>query len=184
MIEQKEEEEEEEEKEQKLHKNKTKKSRSHILLRIIILFILNLNLNQFIFQISIFECKIILDALTPTTLKIKVHIRTLLLFFCQRLGTVVSLEPCGELLVEAVRVPLQFLRRQIMLIRSLLVVEDEEEGVGLEFLEYFGVREARRNLLRVVGRSLLGVGRDVGLEALDIGRLGEVLDGHVQHTHG
>ena len=94
-----------------------------------------------------------------------------------------TLKPRGELLVETVRVSLQFLRRQIMLIRSLLVVEDEEEGVRLEFLEHFGVREARRNLLRVVGRGLLGIGRDVGLEALDVGRLGQVLDGHVQHAH-
>ncbi len=140
-------------------------------------------LNQLIFQVGISEREVILDTLAPATFKIEVDVRSLFLFLVEALGAVVALEPGRELLVEPVAVALQLLRGQVVLVRALLVVEDEEERIGLELLEQLRIREARGHFLRVVRRRCLRVGGDVGLQTFDIGSAGEIADRHVEHSH-
>jgi hypothetical protein len=67
----------------------------------------------------------------PCALVVKETISSLLKLIRNRLRLLVSLEPGLVLLVEAPTLVLERLRRKVLLICALSVVEDVEEGVGV-----------------------------------------------------
>lgn len=67
-----------------------------------------------------------LASLQPHTLKVKVAVGALLKLVIDHLGLLVALEPRQEPLVEPPRPRLEFLGRQILMVRSLAVVENVE----------------------------------------------------------
>lgn len=65
---------------------------------------------------------------------------------CHTYTSLTYLEPRHVLLVESPRLPLQLSCRQVLLVGPLLVVEDEEQSVRVEFLEHLGVLQCSRRL--------------------------------------
>ena len=102
----------------------------------------------------------------PGRLVIKEAIRALLELLGDLLGLLVPLEPRLVLLVEPPTLVLQRLRRQILLIRALLVVEYVKQSIRFYPRVKPGVVEYRQWLLRVPGdrwRRYFGAVRPPGL---------------------
>jgi hypothetical protein len=68
----------------------------------------------------------------PSAFVIKETICALLELLCDGFGLLVPLEPCLVLLVETPALALERLRRQVLLVGSLLVVEGVEQAVGVD----------------------------------------------------
>lgn len=90
----------------------------------------------------------------PSALIIKETIGALLELLRDRLGLLVPLEPRLVLLVEPPALALKRLRRQVLLIGSLPVVEGVEETVGVDSAVQARVIEDAQGLLRVVRRCV------------------------------
>lgn len=123
-------------------------------------------LNEFcVLQELVLESELGLLALAPGSLVVKIDVRSLLIVFRDRLGLLVPLEPCQILFVESPRLLLQLTCRQILLVGSLLVVKDKEQGVDIKLLKHgrvveqalgWRLRVIRRRRVRVLGRVVLG----------------------------
>lgn len=87
----------------------------------------------------------------PGALVIEETVRTLLIFFRYRLGLLVTLKPSLVLLVEAPALVFQRPSCQVLLVASLLIVEDVKERVGIDPRVEPGVVEYRQRLLREPG---------------------------------
>lgn len=74
---------------------------------------------------------------------------------------IANLEPRHVLLVVPPRLPLQLARREVLLVAPLLVVEDEEQGVRVEFLEHVRLLEGSGGLCREGRRRPVGIAWDV-----------------------
>lgn len=89
---------------------------------------------QLLLELRVVNIWVLWDFLAPCGLKIKVHI-LVLEALGQGIVRVCLSEPGMVLLVEHPVFALQLNRRQVLLVRSLLVVECEEECVKVEMLE-------------------------------------------------
>src|SRR3954465_11858157 len=86
----------------------------------------NSTLSIVILQEAILECEFRLLALAPSRLVVKVDVRALLVVVGDLLGLFVPLEPRQVLLMVAPALFLQLLRSQVLLVRALLIVKNEE----------------------------------------------------------
>lgn len=100
------------------------------------------------FQPRILELEPLFDALAPSVLVVKVHIGAFFIVGSDAGWLLVSLEPREILLVVSPRELLQSLRRIVLLYRSLLVVENVEQGVQIHLGINGWVVKHRRNLAR------------------------------------
>ena len=67
----------------------------------------------------------------PCAFIVKEPVRPLLVVFCDCFWFFVALEPCLILLVKSPALRLECLRCQVLLVRALAVIEDEEKGVDI-----------------------------------------------------
>lgn len=112
---------------------------------------------QRIFQKGVLKTEILLDTSAPPSLVIKVDVGSLLVFIRRHLWFFVTLEPSHVLFVEPPGLLLQFTSSQVLLVRSLSVVEDEEQAVGAKlFKDLWVVKDGARSC-RVACRSWVRV---------------------------
>lgn len=100
---------------------------------------------QGVFQVRVLESKVGLDSCAPTSLVVKIDVRSLFVLVRRDLGFFVALEPSHVLFVESPTLLLQFTSRQVLLIGSLRIVEYEEETVRSQLFEHsWIVKKSRR----------------------------------------
>ncbi len=110
--------------------------------------------------------EILLDALAPPLVKVKVEVGALLKLVRRQLGLLVPLKPGQVLLVVAPRLLLQFARgeeQRLLIVRPALVkVKHEEERVELKLVDQRRrVVKHERGRRREAGRRAVGIARDV-----------------------
>lgn len=73
------------------------------------------------------------ELLLPCTLVVEESIRSLLVFFCDRLRFLMPLEPCLILLVKPPALTLQRFRSHVLLVSVLAVIKDIEQSIRVYF---------------------------------------------------
>mmetsp|Transcript_30789 Transcript_30789/g.101024 ORF Transcript_30789/g.101024 Transcript_30789/m.101024 type:complete len:256 (-) Transcript_30789:1388-2155(-) len=113
--------------------------------------------DEFILKKIILEGEVGFDALAPAGLVIKVHVSSLLKLVCRHLRLLMALEPGHILLVVAPALLFQFLCSKILLVGSLLIVENKEKCVSAKLFEDLRVVEGRRGRRRKGWRCGIGI---------------------------
>lgn len=103
-----------------------------------------------IFKVLVLKLELALLSLAPPGLVVEIYIRALLVFWRDFCWLFVTLEPREIFFVIPPVLPLQLFRGKVLLIRALLVVEDEEQRVHIELFVESRVIEVRSNSGRIV----------------------------------
>lgn len=130
---------------------------------------------------AIFECEIRLQLLAPAAFVVEVYICALLIVFCAQLWLVVALEPRQKVLMIPPRLLLQFACSQILMRRTLLEVEHEEECIGRKFLEDCRVIKDRSWDRRETRWGVVRVARSVWFRSLGVSGVGGVPQAGLKH---
>ena len=104
---------------------------------------------QRILKEGILESKVRLNPLGPPLLEVEVHVSALLILVRGDLRLLVSLEPSRVLRMEPPALLLQLLRRQVLLVRALGVVENEEQTVDAGLFVEGRIVEGSRRRCRI-----------------------------------
>lgn len=95
----------------------------------------NAHLYWLLFKVSILKSEFCFLSLAPSSFIVKVHICALFVVVCDLFGFLMPLKPCEVLLVVPPRLFLQLTCSKVLLIGALLIVENEEQCIRVEFLK-------------------------------------------------
>jgi len=117
---------------------------------------------QRVLQIGVLESEVSLDPSAPACFIIEVNVCSLLILIGGDLGFFMTLKPSHIFFMKAPTLLLELTRGQILLVRPLGVVENEEKSISSELLEDVGVLEDRRRRGRIRSRRRVRVLRRIG----------------------
>ncbi len=106
-------------------------------------FLFLTTLLQRIFQVNVLKGKFLLDTGAPSGFPVEINIGSLFVIVRCYLWLLVALKPGHVLFVESPRLLLELPSCQILLIGSLLIIENVKEGIGSELFKNRWILEDR-----------------------------------------